>query len=379
MRSTKQNIDARLELWDATPQPTSGWIDPEQRKTALWDREDLQQEIEQLNMKLSLGRQHLANVWQEASPRLDELALASKKLEHVLGDLPRTGGNEQQPCNQIRARLGHYRRRLESFAQRWTETFTALANQPVDPLSPRLFDHQQRLTDLVAECSFHAGNLIDAMRDDVRDLSNQARDAARRHRNRSKLLRAFHRLESEHRQFEFVASDVLQRNNFRLDAAMRSARGLHYRIRQALVAIDERLEADAIARARQQHQAQRESLLKERNRIGGQVDDRIDKILALQAQFLATIPLARDSLERAHRADSLRQHVELLQRTLTDDQELLATLKKQREAAHVAEPIRLLNFTIDQTPSNLLERLLLGGVAALITLLAVLSFQQRRA
>lgn len=379
LRSAKQRVETRLDRLDRTPQPTSGWVDPDEKKAAHLAREDLRQDIEQLNMKLSLGRRHLAEVWQQASPRLDELVLASTKLEHVLGDNRRTGEAEQKRRNRIRTRSGHYRRRLESFARRWTETFTALANQPGDPLAPRLFHFQRRLADLLGEFSFHAGKLIDAMRDDVRELGNQTHDAARRHRIRSQVLRAFHRLESEHRQLEFVASDVLPRNNFRLDAAIRSARGLHYRVRQAVAAIDQRLEADAIARDRQQRQARRESLLKERERITGQVDDQMDTILSLQTELLDTIPQARDSLERAHRIDSLRRRLELLRKTFADDQELLAALRKQREAAQGIEPIRLMNYTIDQTPSNLPERLLWGGVAALITLLAMLSFQQRRA
>lgn len=380
LRSIKKNLLTRLDQLEATPLPAKGWIDPQARQVALDARDDLTQELRQLATQLAVIQGQLADVWQQASPRLDELVDAAGKLGQITAGGASPHGDDAQGAamDQIRGRSAQLSRRIESFARRWTEVFTSVVRRPVVPLASRELEAQARLADLLAEFTFHAGKLLDLMRESTHNLRDQTQHAARNHRTQSQTLRACHRLEAEFARFEFVASDIIPRNNFRLDAAMRSARGLRFRVGLEVSAIDEGLATEALEQVKTQRRTERHGLQAEIQSVEDDVEHAVDEILDAQTELLAIIPETEKAIRLQYSLDGARRQAATLEKWLAEDRKNLAALKTQREIQPEGEWVRLVSHSVDAIPIDLSAHILWGVLAATIVMLGALLFQQRR-
>ena len=374
LRTGKGSVEARLTRIDTNPLRAEGWVSPAMRESAYAARADLNQDMEQLSFQLQLGRRLLEDVWQKASPRLDELIAASARLARIgLSDDARSAtGRERQTLDDLLTRSGDYQRRLTAFAQEWTETFTGMRRHPVDPVAARLLITQSHLHDLLGDFLFASAKLVENMRDDVQRLTQQTHGAAHYHQLHSHVKTAFYRFESEHRQFELVSSNVLRRNNFRLDAGIKSASGLHRRTQQIIAAIDAQLQEEAIAQAVADRKAQRKVIVAELEEIRSGLDASIDTIIALQADFLLTIPQSDKYLESTLVARAARDRLTEIDTRIAQRQAMAQQLKTMRSVMPQLGTVESADYTVDRAPANLTHRFGWGIAAACATFAATL-------
>jgi len=174
----------------------------------------------------------LLNVWQLSAGRLDLLTTAADELSRTASQSDAT----PLPPNIQAVVLGlvhdsdAYRQTLTKYTEVWTIEFTSLQRMEVDPASAELLDRYQRVRMLLSDFLFAASQRLSAVRAHLSVLGGQAGDNARHHVLQSNLTRAFQATQTAHHRFEFAAGGIDTPDNFRLDAALRSARGLRRRI-----------------------------------------------------------------------------------------------------------------------------------------------------
>ncbi len=376
-RDNEIDATARIDRLGTTP--TDPRIDPETRQKRYAARESLQQDIDELTVQLTLGRRQLDHVWQNASPTLDGLISAIATLvRQSSGDAAREADATHRAIVAEFSRPAElYQKRLGTFSSNWSQTFVRLRSQPADPHAPRLFATQVKLHDLLADFSFRAGKLVDTMRSRLQSLTQQANGAAH-HALVSQMRRIFHRFEADHRQFEFLAADVYRRSNFRLDAAIKSARGLRRRVHTTVDAIDTQLLAEATATASRLRKTEiREAdrqLRETRERCRQTIDELLETLAARDGALKQTSIRTRnvcafEQVQQRH-ADTTEQ----LQRrkTLLSDH-----LRAAQAEATTPLSVDIIKCGADESPQGLARELTYALVAGALAFTAV-TFVNRR-
>lgn len=224
---------------------------------------------------------------------------------------------------------------------------------------------QHRLHDLLGEFSFHGSKLMGDMRKEVRALGQQS--DARHHTLVSEVKRRFHRLESAHRQLEFVASDVFCRNNFRLDSAMKSASGLFRRAQRATSEVDARLEAEALVQVGAERIAARAQAHAKREELREDIDAVADQLVAMIGEYTATVPLTEQYLRPSLSFDAARQRLTDAEQTLRKCQGFMTALAGLREASAEPISIELMDCSVARAPGGMTKRALWAVLATLLT------------
>lgn len=365
LRDREDQAAQRVLLLDTRLPTTQVQVSPQQRGIGYARRTDLEQDMKQLTVQLTLARRSLEGVWQNASPSLDELIAAASRLGRIdpVYHNASAGGDHRTTIERFLEQTGHYRRRLAAFAPRWTGIFTKMRRQTIDPLAPRLFDTQNQLHELLSDFAFYGDRLLGNMRSEIRALDERPPHPARSHALVSQIKRAFNRLESQHLQFEFVASDVLRRNNFRLDSAVRSARGLHRRIQHAVAEVDDQLEAEALAKAKEQNRRQRRLAAAELEQIRREATVSSDATVEMLSELLASIPKCEQSLRSSllAGADALRRSD--LQTQLAVCENTMESLDTADFALRRVAKVEIIDYTIERSLGDVPSRVYAGFTA----------------
>jgi hypothetical protein len=380
LRSAEKETIAEIDAITAKPLPAFGHVKNEDRQAAYAARQDLVQDLRQLDVQLQVARRTLDDVWQNASRHLDDLmGSASRLARSGLGTNARGApGSLRATLSEVRKRAGLYQTRLSTFARHWTQAFTQMRAREIDPLAADdLFASQNRLHELLGDFSHHSARLVDDLRSDVNALSVGQGNIAPFQKTISETKRAFHRLEANHRQFEFVASDVFRRNNFRLDSALKSATGLDRRVRLITAQIDAEIEAIALERAKTIRAAQRVEILDELARQRTGINQTMDAIIALQADLEREIPQADVQLRSVAMTDAANRNLARIEHSLTEREAQLDSLKKRDAKEGQAYFAELISATAGEMPTNLLSRVLFALVAAAVTFLTVSALTHR--
>ncbi|MEE9294439.1 MAG: hypothetical protein V3W34_05675 [Phycisphaerae bacterium] len=359
------------------PQPR---VDAQTRQSAYRQRTDLQQDIKQQRVQLTLARRQLEQVWQNASPRLDKLIAVTARLARVgLSDQAVSASPAHRRCvNRLAERTEIFRKRLASFAKKWTETFVRMRQEPIDPFAPRVFAAQSRLHELLSDYSYRSGLVLEEMSEQARLLDQQTDDAARNHALVAHVKRTFHRLTAEHRQFEFIASDVSCRNNFRLDSAIKSARGLSRRINHTIAGIDAQLATEARSLAESTRRERIEAARSELQRIRTDCGTIIEQVIALQPRLAETIAASDQFIRTASTTAAAQRQLAVMEQELVRYQSLLEELERKRRAS---EPrtcdVKVLECSTETIPANLAGQAGKAGMAGLLAFAAT-AFAGRR-
>lgn len=379
LRQQEQDLLAAIDRFEARPPEPK--VDPEDAEAAYAARADLQQDLQQLRVQLTLGRRHLEDVWQTASPRLDDLLAATAAVVRIgSGAAARAAAPDcRRRLDALIDKVKVYQQRLKVFAEKWTRTLVTMRLEPIDPKTPRLFAVQERLQTLLGEFTFHSDKLMEDMRDRVRSLDPQSARQSRNHQLVSQATRSFQRFETDHRQFEFNASDVFRRNNFRLDSAVKSARGLHRRIRDNIAAIDRRLETEALDRARKERQVEIDTARRQLRDVREAIYTAVEGILAWQADLAAAIPEHDRYVRAAWIVEAAEHRLTEAERELLEWQKLLQSYENDRQAGVQASyAIRRTERAVDPTPSNLPRRVTIATAAGVLTFVTLTAFGRRR-
>ena len=363
-----RNLDQLASL----PPPADGMVSSEERRQALERDEALQQDLRALEVQLVAARRELLNVRDSSAAPLARLKSAAQALDTTAGtDTDWLGDSAARvEVERFTRTAQQYVEAQQAFCTAWEREFADLAQSEVDSYNPKVIDAQLRLRKLLADFLFDTGTQLAELRRSTQALGEGPGDQARHHVLHSDLLRSYQTAQAAHHRFEFAASAVESAGNFRLDAALRSARGLHRRSASRIRQIEETLHELAVERARLERAARLDQARQAVQQTRHATDESIDTILTLQERLNLKTDLTEDFLQTLVDAELAQARLNLTRGDLAATQEVLTQLQAQRNQAGEMR-IELLRCEVIGPPVNLTSRLSLGAGAALFTLLAV--------
>ncbi len=377
---------ARRELTEASAsvarlksarEPTHGLVSAQQRRRALEADDALGQDLRELTVNLTELKLHLLNVWQRSAGPLERLGLLTDSLlETASANRDELIPDREPPRDTALAvTIREYRELLEAFASDWNHEFTTAKRLKVDPYSGEILDVYQQVRRRLNDFLFDAAKRLASMRSKVHGLAEDPSDSARHHVFQSNLVRAFQTVQSAHHRFEFAAGTLETPDNFRLDAALRAARGLRRRSQDRIQAIEEKLRERAAEGARKRRLRD----LTEATRIVAEVrsatDLTIDELLALQEELNLSAERSEAFLRVVLKAEVATARFDLTQADLHKAEELLRRLAAKRTAIDDRSNIELISCGVVGRPINLAKNLRLGVLGATLSFLTVLLAQ----
>ncbi len=366
--------DAEVERLRSEPEPTHGIIPTEERRRALQANAALQQDLRELEVKLTEVKLELLKVWKGSADRLEQLKSAAGEL---IGMAPRIESAQAvDDAGPAVARLleeaRQYHDALMIFAEAWTDGLMRLREVRVDPLDPVLLDAHERTRKRLNGFLFHSGKRLSAMRASLRTVSRGSTDHARRYVIQSDLTRGFQTVQTAHHRFEFASGAIDTTNNFRLDSALRSARGLRRRSLKRIEAIDRRLQTEAADLARRQRRrelAEAERLVDETRE---EADTIIEELIAAQDALNGKSDESEAFVEAGLRNGVITSRIEQTTDMLQELHEEIGELQKQRADETSSIGVELVSCEMLPGAVNLPERIRTGVVGAVLTFLALI-------
>ena len=365
---------AGVDRLQTESEPARGIVGAEDRRRALESDGALQQDLRELDVRLSELKLHLLNVWQQSAGRLEQLRSATDDLLRTASqsDTARLPPNVRAAVEGIVSETELYRQTLGAFVDAWTGEFTALQRLEVDPQSGELLEAYQRARSLLSDFLFAASQRLAALRSHVNTLGEQPSDNARHHVLQSNLTRAFQAAQSAHHRFEFAAGAIDTPDNFRLDAALRSARGLRRRTVEEMQRLEQRLQADAIEKAKQQRVQALAEAEHAVERTRATSEQTIEQLFAVQDGLIRADGLTESFLHAALQAELAGNRLQTAQADLARADGRLRELAAAREAANADIGLELVSCGVVQSDLKLAQRFRLGGIGFVVTLVAVL-------
>lgn len=358
-------------------EPTHGIVRADDRRRALESDPALQQDLRELEVRLAELKLHLLNVWQQSSGRLDQHHTAMDELSRTASnsDTTRLSQNIQAAVLGLVNDTDAYRQTLTTFKEVWTNEFTSLQRMDVDPASGELLDRYQRVRGLLSDFLFAASQGLSAVRSHLNVLGEKISDNARHHVLQSNLTRAFQAAQTAYHRFEFAAGGIDTPDNFRLDAALRSARGLRRRTLEQIQHIEQRLQSEAIDRAKKQHAAALVEAEHAVEQTRATSEQTIEQLFSVQDGLIHAVGLTEGFLRAVLQAELAANRIQTAQEDLDRTDRHLAELIANREAANANLGVELVSCGVIGTELNLGQRYHLGIIGFVVTLAAVLAGQ----
>ncbi len=385
-RKLRGDFDAaRQELTDASgtllrvrgePQPTQGLVTAGERESAIAGEPALVADLDELRVRLTELKRTVLGVLEASAAPLSTLETSADDLLSVLSPEKHPNGAEafDRLLAELTVAFAGYADLLHTLATDWNRERQALETAEPDPKGAELLQVHARARDRLSQFLFAAGKHMATLRSGVAKISEFASDNARFHVWHSDLVRGFQVLQSCHHRFEFVASRIEGSENFRLDAALRSALGLRRRTQETLESIETRLRNEAAERARQRRQAELSAAAVVVERVRSATDATIDELVSLQD----AINLSSDLSEEFHRAmvrlEASTNRLQVTQSYLRVIEgrvgELQAKRRTDRDSA-----VELVSCGVVDPSVNFTARVRTGGAAAGIALALVAAAQ----
>ena len=375
-RKRVREAEAELAAIVAAPLPDRAAVDPETRARANRADVEVQQDLKALRVQLAEICHQLLRVRESASPALDDLRASTAELEALCsGPGGRSAGVELRlAAERIGQSAADYSLVLAEFSQAWMGEFDRLRTRPDDPRRAEAVDVQAALDDAASGFIFQSSGPLTAIREQVRAASTAPGPAAKHHEFASSLVRAFHGFQSAHHRFEFAAADVKPSNNFRLDAALKSARGLRYRSRRRLAQIGERLSRQATTDLRADRDRRRAALKDEIGGLRRALDASVEGLLATQERADEHARVLQNFLQARTVAGLYEERIKNIAGELRQIETRLNDLAAKRMDVINPDHLQIAPYRVDRWPANLPTRLLQGavvGVGVLILLVGL--------
>lgn len=379
-------IEATKEAERLRSQPDLdvGMVSADERRQALESDAALQQDLKELTVRLTEIKLHLLNVWQQSAGRLDELRIGSEAFGQTLDavDPSALPSEITEATGRIRMALSAYRGALDAFGTAWTAEFTAIQRMEVDPRRADILDIQERVRTLLNDFLFAGSRHLETLRTQLAELGRNPSATSRHYVLESNVTRGFQVVQSAHHRFEFAASALDTPENFRLDASLRSARGLRRRSLERTQGIEIRLEKEAAVRARQQRVTSIAQAEKTAEQLRAASERTLTDLFDVQGGLLAAGSLTEDFLRSALGIEVLAQKVQ----TQQDDLALIEARRRELEDIRGKEADTLRAeflscevLAYDFQWSTRIRVGLTGAVAAFVAMIVLRRFVDRRA
>jgi hypothetical protein len=376
-RRRAQDLQAELDALGAAPLPDRAPVDPEERERAIRADIEVQQDLKALRVQLAEVRHELSAVGLQTAPTIEAVGTTTEQFESLCnGPEARDAPVElRRAVERMGASVADYRTLLGEFARAWSVEFERLAAAPDDPRRPEVLDVQNALSEVLNGYSFGAAASLGAIREQVRVVSEASASPAEQHEFTSALLRTFHALQSAHQRLEFTAADVKPTNNFRLDAALKSAKGLRHRSQQRLTRIDEQLAQQALDALRAERERRMTALKEERDALRQTLDGSVETLLAAQDEADAHAPALEQFVQGKTTAGVNAERIKTITAELQRIDRELANAAAERTDVIAPENLQAAPSRLARWPVNLGVKLLQGALAGLVVLTLLVAVQ----
>lgn len=331
----------------------------------------LQQDLGELTVNLTEVKLHLLNVWQASAGPLELLQTASRDLAEIRAADVGATGTAGEMVTDLRSTGLEYVDLLTAFATEWNKEFVTLRRRPIDPMTGAVLELHRRMRTRLSDFLFQAGKHTAKMRGMVDGVGDLPGDRPRLHVLHASLMRFFRAVQMAHHRFEFSAGAIETQANFKLDTAQRAARGLFRRSQIRITNIDRLLQEQA----RQRAVAQRaEDLQRTEKRLASLREAAylaVERLVAVQEGLNVNAGLTESYLRSTLLADMSKGRIDFTKADLAATQGTLAQLTDRRMQSIVGVNLELASVDVIGRTGNVPQRLQLGGLSALVTLLVV--------
>jgi len=381
-REELRNTSDELEHLRGETIPETGIVTSSKRKSAIESDSALCEDLSELTVRLTEVKRVVQKVDEDCREPLEASLHAAEEFGSTLSKADRSHLEQTtvELLDKLQQNTTGFLTSIANFADSWRSAFRGVDQTTIDSQSAALLDQQLRLETMLSSMLFDAGKRLTAIRTQIGALEQSPKDDARHHVLISDITRGFQAMQTSFHRFEFTAGAIDGRNNFRLDAALRSARGLHRRTREAISQIDKTLAKQAGDLAKKEHELVTARAEERLAQLRAASDQSVDQLLTAQDG----INLADDSNESlarvALRAELAAANARSAQEDLDRARNQLQTLTSQRMNSDISEGVTLATCSVDSRPSNLLDRTWTSALAAMcvfITLLVVQLWNSR--
>lgn len=370
--ATRQELSTAagtLQRVRAEPDPVSGMVTASEREAAIAADPALVADLDELRLRLSELRQHVLTVFEASATPLNTLHAATEELFRLTAPGNRPGGSEAlaTPLAALLSTLAEYQDGLREFSTDWSHERARMDAASPEPREFEIQRSHAQARERLNQFLFASGKRLTSLRSSVDRISESVSDTPRFHVFHSDLVRGFQVLQTAHHRFEFASSRIEGAENFRLDAASRSALGLRRRTQEALEGIESRLQKEAVDRARlsRQHEVNAATLAVER--VRNATDAAIEELVSLQD----AINLSDDLSEEFHRAmvrlEAATNRLLATQSNLRGIEGKVGELQARRRTDRTDPLPELIFADVLDRSVNLPARARLGGLTAGVT------------
>lgn len=375
-RSELEQARLMLSRLESQTMPERGVVSEEARRRAIAAHDALQQDLRELGVNLSELRGHLLTARRKATPAMEKLlascdALVAACEAETDGLLPSTREMLIDMGNSSK----RYTALLTPFRAVWQSRFDEIQRREIDPETAAMLDDYGDLRKSLSDFLFQAARSLSEARDVLSQLAGAQTDSAVFHQAHARVARAFHEMQTAHHRFEFAASEVEAANNFRLEAAYRTARGLHRRCRQRLEVIGQRLEVEAVETARVELEQKRKTASNSVERARAAADATVEELVALQSKLNLTVAQTESFQAALAELEAARGGFRSMETAVAATVESLEELKSARLAEPEDPGVRLDSLKVAERPENLQQRAQVGGIAGAAAFVLVFGCQ----
>lgn len=356
------------------PPIRSAYVEPQKRELKYAAHVALSEDLRHLEIQLGQVRTSLLTVGESASASLEELLAAAADISR-LAETAAAGSSspaERPLLEQTSEKAAEFHHEATLFAQAWTRDLMGLRELNPNPQTNDLLVMHDRLVERVKDFLSASDAAVATLRRRVRSMGEQPGGSASTHVLDASLLRRFHDLQTAQRTFAQVAGEMFAADNYLLEAALQSARGLWHRTQAARREVDAALEAEAVNLAVDERNRQIAALSEELNRMNMELLELVETIRAhslRSADLVAGIP---DYLATANLSELARLKVELLQGQIRDLAVDRAELTARDQRAGALADLRVVASRVANLPANTTELARTALLAGVVTLLGLI-------
>jgi len=373
-REQVTEASARYQRLVSESEPTYAIVSTEQRQTSLQADDSLQQDLKELGVTLTEVKAHTLTVWQRAVAPMQQLGDAAEAFDAALvaaspETLPPATRAQLSP---IRSAFNAYLEELNTFRDGWSTDFADLRETSPDAYTAVVLDRHQSISRLLSDFLFASSRALSQMRSAVNGLNEGFSDLARDHVLRSNLVRAFHKIQNAHHRFEFAAGDIQSPEHFRLDAALKSARGLRRRTKVRMDQIEQELQAEALDAARRHRMGETHAAKQLLEQVRDTADESIESLVNLQENLNLNTDLSEEFQRAMLKIEVATSRFRLTQTYLDQTKSRLRDLRAKRLTPDNPTTIELDRCEVLGPAVDWSKRAQTGGLGAALTLITVL-------
>ncbi|MCA9251380.1 MAG: hypothetical protein KDA54_09625 [Phycisphaerales bacterium] len=348
---TQRQLDELLK----TPPPATAIIDPADRAKAYAEHVVLTGDLKQLKDHLEDVRRAMRKVFTQAEQPLARILSALETIKECArgSETSMLSSDKRFALEKLAETAAELEGVASAFAREWYGGFKNLADQPIDPTKRDVLDFHDRIATKASDYSFKANQLLDKLKQQLRAFSEAGSDSAKGHFQTATLTREIYALVDAQARFAIAANTLRDPNEFLLDAALRSSRGLSQRASLIMKEIEDALETQARQRAFDERQEKIASLTKSAKALREATDEIAGTMIETLSKMQEGDNDTNSYLDHVFELETTSAKREFVQQQIDRINVQLKQIKDNPVEAQFPESVAVEASVVSKRPKNL--------------------------